>query len=225
MTQKPLFLQIGASDDFRGMIEDHAARHQSYCERHGYEYKAVFGDTIHEDQTAGGWFRIQAVLDAMESGDHDFIFWIDADAFVVDGNADMRLAVPEWAFIGMCVHPVPWGAEPVHFQTGCFYMRTCDEAIAFLREVLRQRGELAGRDIPVTDQCVMNALLFQQGAHWQRGLCVLQNLWNWTVGCTEIGPCVVAAFHGRYIPRVRRQFMRIWAEELPMLVTDQAPSL
>lgn len=192
-----LFLQAAIDPEYRGMIDDNRLKHQTYCERHGLDYQASFLDSGED------WFRIRLVLESLESG-HDFVFWIDADAFVVDMSVDMRETVPEWAYLGMTIHPLPWDGQHFHFQTGVFYVRNSPMAREYFRAVLEMFGTVD------YDQTAMNRLLMRD-PKWQQGLRVLDHKWNWTPQCTDMGKPLVVGFHGR--GNQRRALMREWANK------------
>lgn len=213
--RRPLFLQsISQDPDYAGMVRDQAARHQRYCARHGYAYLALPNPEI----TLNGFFRLRMILDQMETGHYSHVWWVDADVFVADLSRDMRETTPAGAWLGMTIHPYPWGPEVFHLQCGMFYFRCCETAKAFIRRVLS--FEHGGED----DQTVINRLMLHDAFSpiWQKGLYILDSAWNNTLHDQPNRP-IVAAFHGYLNPAARRAEMaRVatlypYSEETPML--------
>jgi hypothetical protein len=205
---KPLFLSMGLSDAYRGMVLDHEARHQAYCRKWGMEYKAVLD--VPENQRSG-WTRLQLIAHFMLTGKYSHIWWIDADSFVADFSRDMRETLPEWAWIGMTIHPFHWKSwEPFHLQAGTFYFRCCPEALEFLQTILARKQYFKD------DQSAMNFLLIQgaEAPRWQQGLRILPTPWNSTVLDSPLRP-IVAAFHGVGTPEQRRAKMIKSASTFP----------
>jgi hypothetical protein len=99
---KPLFLQACSDNPhFKGMIEDHLARHLAYCRKWDYEY---LNDGSRIKPTWAGWDCMETIRSHMLLGGHSHIFWIDADTFVADFSRDMRETLPTWAFMAATIH-------------------------------------------------------------------------------------------------------------------------
>jgi hypothetical protein len=204
---KPLFLTGGQEPHFAGMVHDHEARHRAYCKLHGYEYRAE----PFQDLT-DSWFRFELIHDIMRSGEYSHIFWIDADALVVDHSRDMRDTLPEWAHLALTMHPSSSQLDVVHFQTGVMYWRCCEQSLALLDRCL-EAANLNGRD-KVNDQAVLNYLLHVE-CDWQSGLRILTFPWNNSVHNQPRGREIVAAWHGAAPPAERRAWMQAYAEQHP----------
>jgi hypothetical protein len=204
-----LFLTIGCDGHYAGMLADHRARHLAYCDRWGIDYLAENpADAIMD--TFG---RLDFILKWLKSGRYRFVFWIDADCIVSDFDHDMRETVPEWAWLGMTIAPERSAANIVHYQTGCMYWRACRKSVEFIECILSVRNEPL---LPVgsglgqwNDQEVMNLLLLNED-DLKQGFVNLSPRWNMnTLGHdTEI----VAAWHGRDNPMVRRRLMQEYAK-------------
>jgi hypothetical protein len=205
----PLFLTMGLSGDYLGMVKDHEARHRAYCDRWGYAYVGITARA--DGSEMSGWDRISCILEHMATGSYSHVFWIDADSFVVDFNRDMRETLPSWAWLAMTMHPFPWGSwEPVHLQAGSFYLRSCPDAIAFLREILARRRFFKD------EQQAMNFLLVvgKEAVRWQQGLRILPYQWNCSLNEHRQDP-ILAAFHGELDGAGRRALMLKAAERFP----------
>ena len=212
--RRPLFLQsISQDPDYAGMVRDHARRHQTYCARHGYAYLALPNPEV----TFNGFFRLRMVLEQMQTGLYSHVWWVDADVFVADLSRDMRETTPAGAWLGMTIHPYPWGPEVFHLQCGMFYFRCTPRAEAFIKQVLA--FEFSGED----DQAVINRLMLHDefSPMWQKGLYILDSAWNNTLHDQPNRP-IVAAFHGYLSPAERRvEMARVatlypFTEDMPM---------
>jgi hypothetical protein len=208
----PLLLQsLSANEDYYGMVMDHQDRHLRYCAMHGYAYSAQEAPNV-------PWFRLCLVLDAIKTGTYSHVFWVDADCFVADLSRDMRETLPDWAWLGMTIHPYPWIGQPFHLQSGMFYFRSCPESVAFLERVLALHSEF--RD----DQAAINRMMIgsMESAQWQKGLNILSKEWNNTLH-DQVNDPIVAAFHGYLEPAQRRAHMLEVAKRYPFHVQASPP--
>jgi hypothetical protein len=203
----PLFLTLGGSGVFTSMVKDHEARHRAYCSKWGYEYRAITEDVDVTDP----WVRLRLILHAMKEDRFSHVFWVDADTFVADFSHDMRKTLPEWAWLGMTIHPYPWRTpEPWHLQSGMFYFRCCPEAVAFLERCLFMI------EVVPDDQTAVNWLMVNgpEAVKWQSGLFIIPYRWNNTLHDQVCNP-IVAAFHGFLSGEDRRNYMLMKAKDFP----------
>ena len=211
---KPLFLTMGMSNNFDGMVLDHQKRHIAYCKKWEYEYKGITSQEIPIEYDR--YFRIRAILYFMKSKLYSHIFWIDADTFVANFSYDMRDTLPGWSWLGMTAHPYKWPPnngyiDSIHLQCGIFYFRVCEESIAFLEKVL-ELGNLYEED-----QSIINYLLLEnteESNRWQKGFKLLSYRWNNTLHDQNNNP-IIAAFHGHLSPQARRFHMNEVAAKYP----------
>jgi hypothetical protein len=201
---RPLFLTVfDTNEHCAGMVADHEARHRAYCERWGYEYRAL----QITDDIDPYWFRIEVLLPILRSGAYSHVFMIDTDAMAVDFDRDMRETVPDGAFLGMSIHPIQHdGSEVWHFNAGCFYVGGTANAIEFFEEVLSLRGQFPH------DQAAMNHLLMTNW-RYMSGLNVLSRVWNNSVHDQPHDGMIVAAWHGACGHAERRIWMLEFAKE------------
>jgi hypothetical protein len=125
---KPLFLTAAYEEGsaYAEMIEDWRPHHEDYCQRFGYEYRALIGpQTLTVDARAYSplWVKAALILERLKSGEHDFFFWLDTDAVIADTRVDLRSALPSWAWLGMTIHPYSAGEDVWHWQSGVIYVR------------------------------------------------------------------------------------------------------
>ena len=202
---RPLLLQIDSADPhYHGMIEDNRARCAAYAEKQGYVYFVVDAPT--DDFR---WFRIEAIAEALKT-EAPYVFYLDADTAIADFNADMRDTVPEPTWLGLTVHPFPWGNNSEwHLNTGVIYVRNCDEAKQYFDDVL------AAYKPGTYDQMPMNDLLVGDNAKYHGVLNILDRRWNDCLHQKGSKNPVVAAWHGHMKPEYRRFLMASWSAEHP----------
>ncbi|GAB2676863.1 glycosyltransferase [Nocardia goodfellowii] len=118
----PLGIVTLWSPDIESWALPHAQDKYAYCERHGlafYGYTDVFtGDR------APHWSKIPAVQRHLD--DHDWLYWIDADAAVTNFDFDLRaLCDDDYDFIA--TH------DELGLNSGSFLIRNNEATRAFLR--------------------------------------------------------------------------------------------
>lgn len=208
---KPLFIQFGAGNDYCGMIDDHRERHIAYCNYHGYEFEAVSVDKMENGDHF--WFRIPEIIKRIEGGEYSHLFALDADVIVVDQYTPLHTTLPEWAWLGMCIHPYPCPSEVWHLNAGAMYIRCCPESLAFFKHVWSRRNER-----PINrgwvDQAVIQDTLMN-GGDWQKGFVILSHRWNSNLHDNPASSVVVAAFHGFHEPHQRRENMKAYGLGYP----------
>jgi tetratricopeptide (TPR) repeat protein len=225
---RPLFLTAcldGPAGPYAGMVDDHYVRHAAYCRQRNYRFLGLTtAKACGLDDANPYWFKIDLILrylTEMENGEltmdneernahvvhrpkYSHIFWFDTDAIVVRDDVDLRDALPDYAWLGMTVHPYADGEDVWHPQSGVMYIKCCPEAVAFFERVQGMSGECA------TEQTAMHRLLTSE-RQWQRGFVVLPYPWNNTLHDQPHNP-IVAAFHGNGAPERRREIMRRYVE-------------
>ena len=127
--------QIGP---FADMLRLTYQRHAAYAWAHNMEYWAVAG-SLKPDLWPGGWGKIWLLRMMLEQG-YKHVFWIDTDAAIVDGEADLRDGLPEGKLVGAVEHWAPdWFPNldiPRHYNVGVLFLRNAPRTIDFLDEWL-----------------------------------------------------------------------------------------
>lgn len=101
-------------------------RMEDYARRHGFHFECV------RERLAQGrhpaWSKILALLPLLESGRFDWVFWVDADAVILNPTIDIRSLLPQGKdllfatdFNGLCA--------------GVFAARACSWTVDFFRAV------------------------------------------------------------------------------------------
>ena len=214
--QAPLFMTVVSQDaSYRGMARDNRKRHEAYCDRHGYNYCLEYRSTENLP-----WFRIEALVEKLRNPDNSHVFMIDADSCVVDTDKDMREALPEWAWLGITIHPFAWARRDWHLQAGTFYVRNTPESLAFFERVLALRGYNQGLK-EWHDQGAMNWLMLDEDpSRWQKGLHILDYAWNNTVHWHSPDRVILAAWHGHKDGAGRRTAMQDFWQDKDAGVTE-----
>ncbi|MFO1458498.1 MAG: glycosyltransferase family 9 protein [Verrucomicrobiota bacterium] len=99
-------------------------RLRRYARRHGFGLR-VFRKSLDPSRPMS-WSKVTAVLELLESGTADWVFWVDADAFILNPEVDVRTLLVPGAdlvfasdFNGLCA--------------GVFLARACPWTIRFLQ--------------------------------------------------------------------------------------------
>lgn len=99
-------------------------RLRRYARRHGFGLRIVRKSL--DPSRPMSWSKVTAVLDLLESGAADWVFWVDADAFILNPAVDVRTLLVPGAdlvfasdFNGLCA--------------GVFLARACPWTIRFLQ--------------------------------------------------------------------------------------------
>jgi hypothetical protein len=199
---RPLFLQLGCSPMHRECLSITETAHKEYCKQHDYEYRIV--ENLPEPIS---WKKLSYLLNLMQPNGPQEIYFLDADAMVVDPLFDMRDILPEDAWLGCVISPVPWEYENWHIQFGVSYWRNCVKAKEFLNRVLMH--QYSPDPYYGLEQGAINKLLLEE-RHWQSGFCALPSRFN--SGGGHFHPredAVVAGFHAKKDrPEVMRTFVR-----------------
>jgi predicted O-methyltransferase YrrM len=101
---------------------------ERYAERHGYELVVGTGEEAMGRPMA--WAKVPLLRRTL--AEFDVALWIDADAVVVDAEADVADALEPSAFQAMVEHRTPQGDCP---NTGVWLLRSCAAGDAFLDAV------------------------------------------------------------------------------------------
>lgn len=167
------------------------ARHARYAQRHDYSFLPMTEAVM--STTTGKLAAIAQVFDAMSDG--ATVVWLDTDAIIADMDYDFREVLPEWAWLGLTVHPITWSRDPFHIQCGVMYWRVTPQSRDFLKRIRTMQRA----DAPNDDQSPVNWSLMEK-RDLQSGFCLLGHEFNanvhtgW-VGMHDVTP-KVAAFHG-----------------------------
>jgi hypothetical protein len=115
------------------VVAPHNANVRAYCARHGYDY--TFADRAPADIPIY-WYKLVAVLDALRSGKHDYVVWLDSDTIVCQESLPLQyLTAPhddKHVFIG---RDYPCAAGNA-YCAGVFIVRASRVGIAFVEDCL-----------------------------------------------------------------------------------------
>jgi hypothetical protein len=182
--------------DYIPMLNATRPWHQAYCNKHGLKYVSIVDGEVPND---GDWYKVRLIRDLLE--EHNFIMWLDADAFIYDTNVSVTdVPLPEDS-IGACHFPVP----VPHWNVGVLYFKNGPRVKAFVEKWLQNYpGE--GR-------------WYEQEAFNRIGkdfIVTLPDVWNSSLDHNFKFNPVVRAFHG--VPN-RDKLIIDWMEKLN--VTDR----
>jgi hypothetical protein len=168
-------------------------RHSAYAMAHKMDYYNIMGN-IHSEliPEAGSWAKAALIRDALVNG-YQYVFWIDADAGIVDMRTDLRDAVKdcEW---GACVHDPAksaWlkkcGVEK-HINVGVMYIKNTEGSKKFADMWLAKYPGIHRW----AEQGAFNDMVKEYPGY----ITAIDDKWNATIRVNEVENPVVYGWHG-----------------------------
>ena len=114
-----------ATEDIRSYAEPIFQNNKKYCEKHGYDWVEHW--KIRDESRPPAWSKILYILDELEKGIHDWVFWIDSDAIIMDENTKLEEFVDERFDFVITSDGSSW-------NTGVFFVQNTDLAEVLLRQ-------------------------------------------------------------------------------------------
>lgn len=180
---------------------------RDYAQRHGYDLLTDVGDSRGRPLP---WGKIPLLQDLLRR--YDFVFWVDADAIIVDGSIDIECVVPADAYQGFAlVEQSPC--------TGVWALRAGERTQSFLAEVWAQADLI---DHHWWEQAAVTRLL-----GWELGVypSLKERDTKWCPGAFLLDPewDLVPKYAGRYRPaRIRHYAAETTRRRLFDMGTDLA---
>jgi hypothetical protein len=115
MNDSIILQQIYPGLGYSNLIEFTIGQTMRYCQRHNFDYKLDVSNVVDWPPENGGWAKLLLIRDALEK--YKYVVWLDADAMIVDMDADLRDAVSDG--IG-----VTQNHFPEHHNVGMLYVRS-----------------------------------------------------------------------------------------------------
>lgn len=168
--------------------------HQAYADKWGMDYWANREIVIETDDPEynPAWDRIKLMMDLLDEGKYEYIFWIDHDCVIVDFDTDLRTGLDEGKDFGLVLHPgIPGHPQlGAHFNMGVMLVRCTERMNEFIHEVWARR--FSGP--PWYEQDVVNGLLRE--FKWMNMFQIADDKWNSTLQVNDSPNPVIMAFHG-----------------------------
>lgn len=133
MTNDAVLIQYADGPAHTALLRATWARHNAYTVAHGCDFWWLCG---YRDP-ALMWPRWELIEKAITLG-YRHVFWLDADAVIVNMAADLRDALPEDKHFGMLHGSVP-GGEPEHWNAGVMYFHGVPMARNFARYMVNSK--------------------------------------------------------------------------------------
>lgn len=195
----PFFI---AASCFNNMLRMSYLRHSAYAISHNMDYYNVQGDIFPDLMgEAGAWAKVGMMKEAMEKG-YKYVFWVDADALIMDFETDLRDAVKD-CDLGACVHDPEKSAwlqqhqVQKHINIGVLYIKNTPESKKFIDLWL---AAYPGPE-RWADQGAFNKLMEE----YPGVVKPIDDKWNATVRVNEVEKPVIKGYHG--IPYQERYAM------------------
>jgi hypothetical protein len=187
------------------MVKD---RHQAYCDRWEIDYLQAIGEVNPKHEpNHGGWAKLDLVEMALDR-DYQYVFWIDADAMIVDLNTDLRTGAPEG--IGMVMHDGP-GTPGPHLNVGVMLMQNTPNVKTLVAEWLsRYPGT---QEFPWYEQGEAHKMA--RDPKWKDTIVQIDNRWNSCLYAkTHVDNAVIEGWHGMGNPEQRTAQMKAYLDIL-----------
>lgn len=170
-------------------------RHRVYAEKFGMDYWSIFGGLDHGRHPV--WDKLYWIRDALAMH-YTYVFWVDADAVIVNTYEDLRPAVS--SPIMAVRHPGP----PEHWNLGVMLIRNHPEARAIVDDVIAHGPGVA----PWYEQTIFNVIAPQYDGLIRR----LDDRFNSTFGINEAPDPMISAAHGGWDVSFKTEKMRQWLD-------------
>src|SRR5205807_281707 len=73
--------------------------HDAYARSHGMQYTCRYA--YHPADRSPGWDKIALILEALRTGGHDLIVWLDSDTLIADLSRSLKEALPPDRWLGL----------------------------------------------------------------------------------------------------------------------------
>jgi ADP-heptose:LPS heptosyltransferase len=177
-----------ASGPHTAMLDLTSVWHNRYAARHGLTFWSVRGNL--QLERAPHWDKIILIHRALMMGS-ELVVWLDADTLIVRPDVDLRAALPEGPPIGLCRHPIPFGDQPWHYNSGVIFVRNCELAREFFKSVWK----FGPVNHPWHEQVGIIELSRQMTGSVQ----TLDDRWNSTAAVNPAAQPVIRSWHGRTV--------------------------
>lgn len=183
MINDAVLIQYADGPEHTALLRATHARHSAYTLAHGCDFWSLCG---YQDP-ALMWPRWEFIEKAITLK-YRHIFWLDADAVIVNMAADLRDALPEAVdrSFGLLHGSVP-GGEPDHWNAGVMYIRSGPTTKKVVRHMLTIKP-LAYAPLPRWwedtdgDQYLLNRLLATFPVATKEAFYPIERKWNTIYG-------------------------------------------
>lgn len=151
--------------------ELHNKNIQNYCDKWNYKY--FFYDKC-EDNVY--WCKMYMVLNALKSGDYDYVMWMDSDSVIKNNNISLNSIVNKYSSDIFVTYDNKYSV----FNAGIFIIKNSPIGISYMEDCIKNnrnsclipnsiqlRGQWTGL---CYEQGVMNKIIFNKYAKYSTGL-------------------------------------------------------
>lgn len=178
---------------FSDMLRLCTQRHMAYARAHNMDYWSFTGGfQVGRPAESGAWAKIELMRLALNQG-YEYVFWIDADAGIIDFETDLRDAVKD-IDIGACAHDPKKSAYlkqlkiAKHINVGVMYLRNTEKTKQFIEDWFNiYPGEPRW-----AEQGSFNKLMEK----YPDVVKEIDDKWNATVNVNMVPKPVVKGYHG-----------------------------
>jgi len=188
-----VYSETSLGNAFSDMLRLCTQRHMAYARSHSMDYWSFTGGfQVGRPAESGAWAKIELMRLALNQG-YEYIFWIDADAAIMDFETDLRDSVKD-IDIGACAHNPEKSAFlkqlkiAKHINVGVMYLRNTEKTKQFIEDWYNSYpGEPRW-----AEQGSFNKLMEK----YPDVVKEIDDKWNSTVNVNEVQKPVVKGYHG-----------------------------
>lgn len=184
MNDSVIINMCNSSGEFHDSMRLTYQRHAVYAISHKMDYWHIMGD-MHPDRLRGGWDKVDIIRKALSAG-YQYVFWIDADACIVDNKSDLRDAFQ--GDIGACIHDA--NNIPKHYNVGVLFIRNSN----LVREFFDDWWDSYPGSVQWMEQGAFNDLLATD--KYKDLLFRMDDRYNATVNVNMVKNPVIMGWHG-----------------------------
>jgi len=130
-----------ATKDIAFYAERIFKNNKAYAEKHGYDWKEYW--SVKDKSRPPAWSKIKYIEETLSQG-YDWVFWIDADAVIMNHSIDFAKFLDDNYDFILCKDAFSW-------NTGAWFIKNTPEALDLLKQTWEAKEYI-------------NAFLWEQGA-------------------------------------------------------------
>ncbi len=121
-------------ENYKSLGEISSKAIEKYAKKFGYD-SFIYKKRIAIDRPSS-WHKIKLIEDAFQKG-YEYVFWIDADALIVDCSVNIRDEIEKTKYLYLVAHPMDKKLVP---NLGIFFIKNCSWSKALLQKMWNKKA-------------------------------------------------------------------------------------